>query len=129
MNILNTSFMNTPEDQERELKLREAQLQAKERELRLRELETEIYQEQKFSETEVSATEPALYKTRKHHPPASSIQQLGRKIVKFAKFAGFVVAGIAIIKVGFFVGMWITYLILAGILAGVGYQIFLKDEK
>lgn len=120
--------MTSPEDREREFSLREAELQAKERELRLRELETEIYQEQKISDPEIIDPEPPLHKTRKHNPPENSIQKFGRKMVKFAKFAGFVVAGIAIIKVGFFVGMWITYLIMAGIIAGIGYQIFLKGD-
>ena len=121
--------MNTPEDKEREFNLREAELQAKERELRLRELETEIYREQQVSEPDITNPEPPLYKTTKHNPPENSIQKFGRKIVKFAKFSGFVVAGIAIIKVGFFVGMWITYLTMAGIIAGIGYQIFLKEDS
>jgi len=121
--------MNTPKDRDREFSLREAELQAKERELRLRELETEIYQEQKVNEPEITNPEPPLYKTTKHNPPENSIQKFGRKMVKFAKFAGFVVGGIAIIRVGFFIGMWITYLIMAGIIAGIGYQIFLKDDK
>jgi len=121
--------MNTPEDREKEFNLREAELQAKERELRLRELETEIYQEHKISEPDIANLEPPLHKTRKHNPPENSIQKFSRKMIKFAKFGGFVVAGIAIIKVGFFVGMWITYLIMAGIIAGIGYQIFLKDDR
>ncbi|MEL6927814.1 MAG: UbiA family prenyltransferase [Cyanobacteria bacterium J06600_6] len=121
--------MSTPEDRDREFNLREAELPAKERELRLRELETEIYQSQKTSEPEIASPEAPLYETRRHDPPPSSIQKFGRKIVKYAKFAGFVVAGIAIIKVGFFVGMWITYLLMAGIIAGIGYQIFLKEDS
>jgi len=120
--------MNNSEDRERELSFREAQLQAKERELRLRELETEIDREQKNNESDLAASEPPLHKTRKHDRSENSIQNLGRKMVRFAKFAGFVVAGIAIIKAGFFVGMWIAYLIMAGIIAGIGYQIFLRDE-
>ncbi|MCC0178789.1 hypothetical protein I4641_17600 [Waterburya agarophytonicola K14] len=117
--------MTTPEDREREFNLREAELQAKERELKLREMETEIYQEQKHQEVDI---EPQMYRTQKHNPSDSSIQKFGKKIVKFAKFAGFVVGGIAIIKIGFFVGMWITYLIMTGIIAAVGYQIFLRDD-
>ena len=116
--------MTTPEDKERELDRREAKLQAKERELRLRELETEIYRE----EAEVADTaEPPLYQTKKHQPKPNSIQRFGRKLVKFAKFAGFVVVGIAVIKAGFWIGMWVTYFVLASILAVIGYQIFLKD--
>ncbi|MEL6787216.1 MAG: UbiA family prenyltransferase [Cyanobacteria bacterium J06607_15] len=121
--------MSIPEDKDREFELREAELQAKERELRLRELETEIYQEHKASEPRTTSVEPPLYKTKKHNPAENSFQRFGRKIVKFAKFGAFVVGGIAIIKVGFFVGMWITYLIMAGIIAGIGYQIFLKEDN
>ncbi len=117
--------MTTPEDQERELRLREAQLQAKERELKLRELETEIYQQHK--ETEIDSPEPPLHHTKKHQQSESSIKRFGNKIVKFGKFTAFVVLGIAFIKVGFLVGMWITYLALASIIAVIGYQIFLKD--
>lgn len=108
--------MTNPDEREQEIQQREAELQAKERELRLRELEVEI-----------NSPDPPLYQTKKHQPSENSIQKFGRKIVKFAKFAGFMVAGIAIIKVGFFVGMWLTYLILFSIVAGIGYKIFLED--
>lgn len=117
--------MTTPEDKEKELKLRQAELEAKERELRLRELETEIYQEHKVQAVNL---DPPLYRTQKHNPEANGIQKFGKKLVKFAKFGVFMIAGIAIIKIGFFVGMWITYLIMAGIVAVLGYQIFLKDD-
>ncbi len=53
--------MTTPEDKEREFKLRQAELEAKERELRLRELEAEIYQEQKTHEVDI---DPPLYELR-----------------------------------------------------------------
>ena len=119
--------MTNSDKQEQEIQQREAKLQAKERELRLRELEIEIYQEQEASRTKINSPEPPLYQTKKHQPKANSMQKFGRKLVKFAKFAGFMVAGIAIIKVGFFVGMWLTYFVIAGIMAGIGYQIFLKD--
>lgn len=119
--------MTTPEDREREFKLRESRLQEKERELKLRELEIEIYQQQ-ASKAEVDVSEPPLHQTKKHHASGNSFQRFGRKIVKFAKFAGFVVAGIAIIKAGFFVGMWLTYLVMTGIIAAIGYQMFLKED-
>lgn len=117
--------MTTPEDKEREFNLREAELQARERELRLREMEAEIYQDRQSQEVDI---DPPLHRTEKHNPPDSSIKKFGKKMVKFAKFTGFVIAGIAIIRVGFFVGMWITYLMMAGIIAAIGYQIFLKDD-
>ena len=119
--------MSTSEERAREFKQREAELKAKERELRLRELETEIYREQQTSATELDPVEPPLSQTTKHHQE-KGLRHLGHKIVKFAKFIGFVVAGVAILKVGFFVGMWITYLLLTGVIAAVGYSIFLKDN-
>lgn len=119
--------MATPEEQEREFKLREAELEAKERELRLRELETEIYQDQKVQAADLNSTEPPLSRTSKHNPTDNSLQKFTRKAIKFAKFAGSVVVGIAVIRVGLLIGMWLTYMILAGIIAAVGYQIFLKD--
>ena len=100
----------------------------REREQRLRELENEIDREQRLSKSQTNSSEPPLYPTKKHNPPKNSIQRFSRKIVKFAKFAGFVVVGIAIIKAGFFIGMWITYLIMTGILAAIGYQMFLKED-
>jgi len=120
--------MATPEEQEREFQLREAELKAKERELRLRELETEIYQDQKAQEVDLDSTEPPLYRTSKHNPTENSLQKFTKKAIKFAKFAGCVIVGIAIIRVGFLVGMWLTYMIMAGIIAAVGYQIFLKEN-
>lgn len=119
--------MTTPEDKTREFELREAELKAKERELRLRELETEIYREQNTFESDLNSAEPPLYQTTKHNEEGG-IRKFGHKIVKFTKFIGFVVAGIAIMKVGFLVGMWITYLIMTGIIATIGYSIFLKDD-
>ncbi|MEM7590836.1 MAG: hypothetical protein AAF383_04850 [Cyanobacteria bacterium P01_A01_bin.83] len=119
--------MTTPADRERELQLREAQLQAKEQELRLRELETEIYQEPKTFISDHNSAEPPFYQTTKHKQKGG-LHKFGLKLVKFTKFVGFVVAGIAIMKVGFLVGMWITYLILTGIIAAIGYSIFLKDN-
>ena len=109
-------------EQER-IKLQKEQLEAKEKELRLREIEIEIHQD------EAATSEPPLYQTNKHQPPENSIQKLGRKTLRIAKFIGFVVVGIAVIRAGLFIGIWITYLVMAGILAGIGYQIFLKDDN
>lgn len=120
--------MATPEDKEREFELREAELQAKEKELRLREIETEIYQDHKAQEANINSPEPPLYRTSKHNPAESSVQKFTRKIVKFAKFGSFLLGGIIVIRVGFLVGMWITYLMMAGIIAAIGYQIFLKGD-
>ena len=119
--------MSTPEEQN--LKQKEAELLARHRELRLRELEIEIYEEQKAKKSEALHSKAPLYQTRKHNPQVNSIQRFGRKIINYVKFAVFMIAGIAIVKTGFFVGMSITYLIMTGIIAGIGYQIFIKEDR
>ncbi|MEM8722425.1 MAG: hypothetical protein AAGE84_24555 [Cyanobacteria bacterium P01_G01_bin.39] len=119
--------MTTPADREKELELKEEQLQAKEQEIRLRELETEVYQEPKTFVSDYNSVEPPFYQTTKHKQKGELLN-FGLKLVKFTKFIGFLVAGITIIKVGFLIGMWITYLILTGIIAAIGYSIFLKDD-
>ena len=100
-----------------------------EQESRLRELEIEIERGQAARKGELSLDSTPVYQTRKHNPPPNSIQKFGSKIIKYVKFTAFVVAGIAIIKVGLFIGMWLTYFVFASIIAAIGYQIFLKDEK
>ncbi|MEL6438941.1 MAG: UbiA family prenyltransferase [Cyanobacteria bacterium J06621_8] len=120
--------MTTPEERQKDWEQREAELQARERELRLRELETEIYREHKAADAELAPTEPPLSQTRKHRE-RGGLRSMRHKIVKVTKFIGFVVVGIAVLRVGLLLGIWLTYLILAGIVAAIGYSIFLKDDK
>lgn len=105
--------MTTPEDRKRAS--------------RLRKLEEEINREHRTRTSKVNS-EPSLHQTRKHQPKTNAIQRFGHKIVRYAKFIGFVIAGIAIIRAGFFIGMWLTYLAMAGIIAFIGYQIFLQED-
>ncbi|MEM9275060.1 MAG: hypothetical protein AAGA80_19155, partial [Cyanobacteria bacterium P01_F01_bin.143] len=91
--------MTTPEDREQELRRRELEIQAKEQEIRLREMEIELYQGQKQAK-EIDSSSP-LYETKKHNSPESSLKRFGRKLVKFGKFVGFIIIGVACIRVGF----------------------------
>ena len=100
-----------------------------EQESRLRELEIEIERGQTAEKHEANLDLIPVYKTRKHNPPPNSIQRFGSKIIKYAKFTAFVVAGVAVIKAGFLIGMWLTYFVFASIIAAIGYQIFLRDEQ
>ncbi|GAB4541327.1 MAG: hypothetical protein Tsb0014_33130 [Pleurocapsa sp.] len=120
--------MTSPKDREQELRRKELEIQAREQEIRLKELETQIYQEQRQAR-DINSSEPPLYETKKHKPPESSLQKFTKKLVKFGKFTAFVVVGIALIRVGLFIGIWMTYLLMAGIIAFIGYQIFLGDEE
>ena len=120
--------MVNSEDYDNQFEQHEANLKAKEQELRLRELELEIHRDRK-PKVEVYSAEPPLSATRKHQPGKNPIQRLGNKLVKFAKFGGFMIIGIALIKAGIFIGMWLTYSVIALVMAGIGYQIFLKDEE
>ena len=95
---------------------------------RLRELEIEIERGQ-AGKNQLSYHQIPVYRTKKHNPPQNAIQKLGSKIVKYAKFTAFVLVGIAVIRAGFLIGMWLTYFVFASIIAAIGYQIFLRDEK
>lgn len=99
-----------------------------EQESRLRELEIEIERGQ-AKKNQLNCDPIPVYRTKKHNPPQNSIQKFGSKIVKYAKFTAFVVVGVALIRAGFLIGMWLTYFVFTSIIAAIGYQIFLKDEK
>lgn len=107
---------------------REQKLSRKQQEIRLKELETQIYQEQRPTKN-INYSQPPLYKTRKHNLAENALKKFSRKIVNLAKFTVFVILGIAFIRVGFLVGMWITYLVMTAIIAFIGYQIFLKENE
>ncbi|ELS01918.1 hypothetical protein Xen7305DRAFT_00016250 [Xenococcus sp. PCC 7305] len=96
--------MITPEDRENKLK---------EQELRRREL---------------NSSSLPLSELTKHKPPESSFQRFSKKLVKFVKFAGFLVIGIALIRAGFWLGAWIAHLVIVGIIAFIGYKIFLNND-
>ena len=100
---------------------------SREEQSRLRELEIEIERGQAAEKHQLDFDLIPVYQTRKHNPPQNSIQRFGSKIVKYAKFTAFVVVGVAIIKAGFLIGMWLTYFVFASIIAAIGYQIFLKE--
>ena len=97
-----------------------------EQESRLRELEIEIERGQREKSQPTRDLIPT-YQTRKHNPPQNTIQRFGNKIVKYAKFTAFVLVGIAVIRAGFLIGMWLTYFVFASVIAAIGYQIFLKE--
>lgn len=119
--------MKSSEDKEQELRRKELEIQAREQEIRLRELEIQLHQEQQQAKAMESSL-PPLYETTTHYTPESSLKRFGKKLVKFVKFAGFLIIGIAFIRAGFWLGMWIAYLGLAGILVFIGYQTFLNDD-
>lgn len=95
---------------------------------RLRELEIEIERGQ-AEKSQLNRDRVPVYRTKKHNPPQNKIQRFGSKIVKYAKFTAFVLVGIAVIRAGFLIGMWLTYFVFASVIAAIGYQIFLRDEK
>ena len=97
-----------------------------EQESRLRELEIEIERGQR-EKRQLDRDFTPTHQTRKHNPPQNKIQKFGSKIVKYAKFTAFVLVGIAVIRAGFLIGMWLTYFVFASVIAAIGYQIFLKE--
>lgn len=99
--------------QKRELERKEEQLRQREQEVRLRELETQLY-----------AEEPPLYKTRKHEPTETRLQRWRKQAIKIAKFVGFVLVTLVVLKIG----VWLGYALLIAGIAWIGYLIFLKGE-
>ncbi len=110
--------MNTSDNKEQELLRKEQEIRERELELKLRELELDI-QEQ----------EPDLYATEKHNPPPNSWQIFRKKLTKVAKFLGFALGTIVLIRLGFLIGMWIAYAILALGIIFISYQIFLGNDE
>jgi cation transport ATPase len=114
--------MNNYNDKEQEFLKKEQEIKAKEAEIRLRELELEITQSDRDNE------ENTHYQTRKHEISSSSLQRLSKKIIKVGKFLGFTIVTIALMRVGFFVGMWLAYGLITLVIILIGYQIFIKDS-
>ena len=112
--------MNSPDSKKQELHRREQELQERERIIRLRELENEIYEKDK---------EPPLYETRKHTPPENALKKWTKKLIKVSQFLLFVVVGIAVMRVGLFIGIWLAYGLMAAGVAFIGYKIFMDEDK
>lgn len=95
---------------------REAELKKREMDLRLRELELELDRQ-----------EPPLYETKKHSEERQ-MAGIANKLVKYGRFVGFIIMGIALVKAGFIVGFWLSNAILLAIIGFISYNIFLKNK-
>ncbi|HEY9638756.1 MAG TPA: hypothetical protein V6D14_35560 [Coleofasciculaceae cyanobacterium] len=104
--------MNSQDDQEKELRRREQELQAREHAIRLRELESEINQ-------------PLVHQTVKHREPESSLKRWYRQLVNVGKFVGIVVA----VVVGIKVATWLATVIIVGGIAWVAYKLFFEGDR
>jgi hypothetical protein len=109
-------------DREKELHAREKELQDREHALRLRELEAEIHN--KYSDRDAP-----YHQTQKYEPEEGSLQRGWKKLVKWAKFIGFVIVGIGVVWVGVQVGMFLTYALIASVVGFIGYKIFLEKDS
>ncbi|MGK7934078.1 MAG: hypothetical protein AB4041_21975 [Microcystaceae cyanobacterium] len=114
--------METHNDKQYEIERKEAELKAREQALRLRELEAELSQNK-------ASQEPPISPTCKHEPSPNSLAVKWKKMVKFVKFLGFTLLGIALLRVGLMVGLWLSYVVLAGIIGFIGYKIFLAEDS
>jgi hypothetical protein len=110
--------MNYDNNKEQELRRKEQEIQDKEQQLRLRELELEINQ-----------PETPLYSTTKYKTSPSKLEILSKKLIKFAKFIGFTVGTIALLRLGLIIGMWLAYGFITLIIIFIGYQVFLKEDN
>ena len=126
--------MSFHEDKERDFQRREAEMRKREMELRLRELELEVNKDdfplpktEKHGSTDIES-EPPLYNTKKHHSNDNKITRLGKNIVRYGKFIGFVVIGIALAKAGVIVGLWLTNTVILAIFGFIGYKLFIESD-
>ncbi len=104
--------MNPQNYQENEFQRRERELQEREKELRMRELQIEVYQD---------PTE----RVPQSQESASSSKLLSKQIINVAKFLAIVVAVVVAIRVA----QVIAGLLIVGVVAWVGYQIFFKSDR
>lgn len=114
--------MDSYDDKQKEIERKEAELKAREQALRFKELEAEIYQDN-------ASQDPPVSPTRKHDPSPSPLALKWKKMVKFVKFLGFTLIGIALLRVGLMIGLWLSYAVLVGIIGFIGYRIFLAEDK
>ena len=68
------------------------------------------------------------YDTRKQEQSPSSLKKLTKKLLKVGKFLGFTVLTIALMRLGFVVGMWLAYGLITLVIAFISYQIFMGDS-
>ena len=116
------------EDKENELRRLEKDLEKRETQLRLRELELED-QMQRLEGQKKQGEEAFFYETKKHEPSEGKLQVWGRKLIKIGKFSLFVIVGFAVVRVGLILSIWMVYFGLAGLMAWIGYEMFLKEDQ
>ncbi|MGL5832499.1 MAG: hypothetical protein ACRC1Z_04605 [Waterburya sp.] len=115
--------MSYSNDKEQEFLKKEREIQAREAEIKLRELELEITQQHNLDNGDIPH-----YQTKKYEAPANSLQKLGKKLIRVGKFLGFTIATIALMRLCFFVGMWLAYGLITLVVIFIGYQIFMGNS-
>ena len=117
--------MNSSNSQEQDFIKKEQEIRAREAEIRLRELELEINQQA----TQKEQVDIPHYQTRKHEETPGYLQKMGKKALKIAKFLGFTIFTIALMRVSFLLGMWIAYAMITIFIIFIGYQIFITSNE
>lgn len=102
--------MNSQDDQDKELRRREQELQERETAIRLRELESEI-----------NSKQPPLHQTVRHHSKAR--KPWYKKVVMAGKLFVLLVTTIAIVKLA----SWLAGIIIPSVLVWVAYKLFLDS--
>ena len=119
--------MNSNDDQEKELRRKQKELEEREKLLRLKELENEIYERaerEKEDRIRDQQKEPDFYPTRKDNPPENKLVRWQKKAMNIVKFGGFMVAAFITIKVAYTLSLVIM-------ITGIGwfaYKIFIEKD-
>jgi len=112
--------MSLQEDNEKDIQRRERELQQRENAIRLREIEAEI--DRSYSQ---KATEAEIIPSRKRAESPIKSRDWGRKLLKIAKFSGFVIATIVLVRVA----LWLATVAAIALLGWIGYKLFLEGDK
>lgn len=114
--------MDSYNNKEQDFLRKEQAIREKEAEIRLRELELEIYQQSQQN------NDVPHYQTRKHEDSPSHLKKVAKKLIKVAKFLGFTIFTLALIKLSFVIGMWLAYGMITMVIIFIGYQIFMANN-
>ncbi len=112
--------MNQPEDSEKDIQDRQRELIERENAIRLREIEAEIDRGERQK-----AAEAQIITSKKQATPNSKPKLWNRKLIRIAKFSGFVILMIVLVRIG----AWLVTIATIGAIAWVGYKLFLEEDK
>lgn len=116
LSLLSAIPMASGNNNEDNLRQREAELHRREQEIRLREMEMEL-----------NKTDPPVSPTVKHVEPAKKKNWM-QQVPKFAKFGLMVFASFLVVVITWRIASLLVPMIMVGAIAFVGYKLYLEGD-